>query len=105
LNAVLFEKESWKQSRCTCSTYQKNYICHHIIFLAARYGICTIPLKYQTVKIKAKKKRGRKKKAKSALVVQVESSFQETSSADSSDDDSSSSSDSTDENISKKRKI
>jgi hypothetical protein len=86
--------------------FKKNYICHHIIFLAARYGCCSIPLKYQTVKIKAKKKRGRKKKAKSALEFQVESSVEETSSTDSSDDESySSSGDEQSENMTKKRKI
>ena len=109
MNAVHFDQNSWKQSDCTCSTFQKNYICHHIIFLATRYGCCSIPLKYQTVKIKAKKKRGRKKKAKSALEIQVESSVEEMSSTDSSDDESYSSSSSSDdeqsENITKKRKV
>ena len=90
LNAVKFRKDKWNSSYCTCCTFQKNYVCHHVIFFAVRYNSCSIPLKYQTIKIKSKKKRGRKKKAKNALERQDTSSEESFESSDecSSDSDS-----------------
>ena len=44
-----------------------NYFCYHIIAVAVQESLTTIPNRYQTQEIAAKKKRGRKPKAAPAL--------------------------------------
>ena len=49
---------------------KKYYICKHIIGLAARYKLCSIPLEAKNIPLGQKRKRGRVAKAKKALIVQ-----------------------------------
>ncbi len=53
-----------------CPACLKYYICKHIIGLAARYKLCSIPLEAKNIPLGQKRKRGRVAKAKKALIVQ-----------------------------------
>ncbi|CAF2081601.1 unnamed protein product [Rotaria magnacalcarata] len=66
----LNESENWTKSTCSCPTCLKYYICKHIIGLAARYKLCSIPLEAKNISLGQKRKRGRVAKAKKALIVQ-----------------------------------
>ena len=64
------ESENWINTKCSCPACLKNYICKHIVGLAARYKLCSIPLEAKNIPLGQKRKRGRVAKAKKALIVQ-----------------------------------
>jgi hypothetical protein len=61
---------NWKNSSCSCKSFFKNYICHHIVGLAYRYKLIVIPENAKTVPISKKRPRGRPAKRKPALFYQ-----------------------------------
>ena len=63
-------EKNWKNAKCSCPAYFKNYICKHIIGLAARLKFIVIPNEAKTVPIGEKRKRGRPARAKKALETQ-----------------------------------
>ena len=63
---------SWKEARCSSPTFQKNYIYKHIIGIAARLKLVTIPNLAKNVPIGEKRKRGRPTLARKALEIQPE---------------------------------
>ena len=71
---VVFEGNSdetnWKMAQCSCPSNQKNYICKHIIGIAARLNFVTIPLLAKLVPIDEKRRRGRPALARKALQLQ-----------------------------------
>lgn len=70
LNLVILDRSKWNESKCTCSTFLKNYFCFHIIVVAVNENLLLIADKYKKVQIGIKKKPGRKPQAKKALVKQ-----------------------------------
>ena len=67
LNIVILNRSKWNESKCTCSTFLKNYICFHIIVVSVNENLLLIADKYKKIQIGLKKKPGRKSKAKKAL--------------------------------------
>ena len=67
---IKLDRDNWAKSKCSCSWFQKNYFCYHIIALAVNEKLVEIPLEYKLVVIESKPKRGRKPKAKVGLVRQ-----------------------------------
>jgi hypothetical protein len=61
-NIVSFDPNNYLKRRCTCVYYMKNYICHHIIIIADKKKLVTIPLWANDTELQHKKKRGPKKK-------------------------------------------
>ncbi|CAF1119861.1 unnamed protein product [Brachionus calyciflorus] len=61
---VKFNKENWKLSSCTCSTYLKEFLCKHILIIALSLKLTEIPEKFRDSVIGCKPKPGKKKKAK-----------------------------------------
>ena len=49
------------KSNCNCSSFQKNYICKHILLQAIRFNYVVVPLTAQTVELEDKPKCGRPK--------------------------------------------
>ncbi len=64
------DKGNWRASTCSCPSFLRIYICCHIIGLASRYKLITIPDDAKAVPLGAKRKRGRIAGMKRALVVQ-----------------------------------
>ena len=65
----------WRQSRCNCPFFHKNYICKHIIGLSKQLNIgdmknCVIPATAKQILLGQKRKRGAPTKAKKALLTQ-----------------------------------
>ena len=64
------DKNEWQsKSTCTCSSFQKNYICKHILLQAIRFNYVDVPLTAQTVELEDKPKRGRPKTISKALQI------------------------------------
>ena len=68
---VVLKKKDWCQSRCTCKTFFKEYICEHIVMISLKYGGLVIP---EDVNIGQKPKRGRPAKADKAALVKQKTS-------------------------------
>lgn len=64
---VDFNRNGWKDSKCDCYSFWKNYTCKHIVGIALRNKCCKLPRKALTVKLQKKNSRGRKPKSASAL--------------------------------------
>ncbi|CAF0706525.1 unnamed protein product [Brachionus calyciflorus] len=67
---VSLNRKDWVDSKCTCGHFLKNYICFHLIAVAAQQNIIEITLKYKRVPLSQKKKIGRPPKAKKAYIKQ-----------------------------------
>jgi hypothetical protein len=63
---VQLNRESWTNSKCSCSYFFKNYFCLHIVAIASNEKIIAIPIQFKNLRISRKAKPGRKKKATSA---------------------------------------
>ena len=63
--------ENWREGKCSCPAFQKNYICKHLIGLASRLKLLTIPDVAKNLDIGAKRKRGRPALARKALEYQT----------------------------------
>lgn len=64
------EDEKWRDGRCTCPVFLKNYMCKHLLGVAIRFKYIHPPLEAKNLEIGKKRKRGRPSKAKKALIVQ-----------------------------------
>ena len=63
-------KEEWQsKSNCNCSSFQKNYICKHLLLQAIRLKFVEVPLTAKTVDLEDKPKRGRPKTVSKALKI------------------------------------
>ena len=67
LNIVSLTRDKWANSKCTCCSFLKDYICFHIMAVAVNEKLLFIPDNFKKIEIITKKKRGRKAKAKKAL--------------------------------------
>lgn len=63
-------ENKWLDAQCSCPEFQKEYMCKHVVGIAARFGEITIPEEAKSVPIGAKPTRGRPAKAKKALLTQ-----------------------------------
>ena len=66
-----FNRTNFKLSTCTCPSYFRDYICKHILGVAAITKINPIPNEAKAVCIEQKAPRGRPAKAKKALEYQA----------------------------------
>ena len=57
---------NWKQSKYTCPSFLKNFICKHIVGMAIRLKYCKPAPEAKTVALDAKRRRDRPSKAKAA---------------------------------------
>lgn len=60
--------QDWKQAKCTCPSFLKEYICKHVVGLAIRLKEVSPPLIAKSVPIGQKRKRGRPTLAKKAFI-------------------------------------
>ena len=60
-------REEFRKSSCTCPSYLTNFLCKHIIGIAALQKIVKIPSQAKSVPMGLKPKRGRPTKTKKAL--------------------------------------
>lgn len=69
---IIFDNsETWNQfSTCTCSEFQKKYMCKHILGLAVIRKLTAIPSHIKAIPIGSRVPRGRIPKAKKALMRQ-----------------------------------
>lgn len=70
LYKVEIECSNWRDSKCTCKYFFKEYMCKHIIGLAAKHRLFKLPREANNQKISSKAKRGRPALAKKALFKQ-----------------------------------
>lgn len=63
-------EESWMKSLCSCPSFQKEFMCKHVIGIAVRMGDVTVPEEAKKIEIAGKRKRGRPAKAKKAYIIQ-----------------------------------
>jgi hypothetical protein len=66
----LEESSNWKNSKCNCPAFLKNYICKDVVGMGIRLKQCKPPAAAKSVPIGQKRKRDRPAKAKKALLVQ-----------------------------------
>ena len=64
--AVPNDKKDWRNGRCSCRNFMKEYICKHLVGLAIRLKLVNVPPEARDVAIGSKTKRGRPKKATKA---------------------------------------
>jgi hypothetical protein len=67
---VNLSKENWKDSKCTCKFYLKEYFCAHIIIVASSLTLATIPNHCKNINIGAKKKVGKPSNASKGITRQ-----------------------------------
>jgi hypothetical protein len=68
---IILNSENWELSQCSCPTFNKKYMCKHIIFVALNNERTRIPVKVsKSILLPKKVKPGPKPKAKKALVRQ-----------------------------------
>ena len=60
---------NWKNSKCTCPGFLKNFIYKHIVGMAIRLKYCKPSSEAKTVALGEKRRRDRLSKAKAALLV------------------------------------
>ena len=65
---IYFDETKWENSECNCFKFLKEYKCKHVLGLAIRFKLVSVPNKAKQVKLDKKTSRGRKPKAASALV-------------------------------------
>jgi hypothetical protein len=61
-------KSNWKNAKCNCPTFFKEFICKHVVGMALRLKLCKPPPAAKDVPIGEKRKRGRPKLASKALL-------------------------------------
>jgi len=66
---IEFILDNWTTSTCSCPVYQKQYMCKHLIGIAAIKKLIEIPDKAKDEFLCPKLKRGRPRKVKNALVI------------------------------------
>jgi len=69
LDVVQLNEENWKDSSCSCSTFQKEYLRKHLIGIAALKGLYQFPDNAKTDLIGKRRKPGRPRKVKHALLI------------------------------------
>ena len=65
IKIIKINESDWKNSTCTCSHWQKNFICKHIIAVSVNIDLCEFPA--VDLKIEGNRRRGRPGKAAKAL--------------------------------------
>ena len=60
---IIFNKDDYLQSTCTCRPFLKDYMCKHILGLAIQHRLVTVPPQTLNVPLDQKPRRGRPKKA------------------------------------------
>ena len=68
VHVVVLNNQNWIASTCSCSKWQKQYVCKHVVGVATLKGLYKIPEAARTDPIGRKRKVGRPKKAAKALV-------------------------------------
>lgn len=63
------EGVAWNECSCTCPSFQKRYICKHVLGIAMKLKLLEPPSEAKSVPIGGKRKRGRPKKSSKALIV------------------------------------
>jgi hypothetical protein len=61
--------QAWNNGQCDCPAFKKNFICKHLIGVAARLKILKMPGYAKSATIGKKRKRGRPKQARRALLI------------------------------------
>jgi len=69
LHVVKLDEKEWRNSSCTCTKFQKEYTCKHVIGIAALNKLYKIPDSAKTDLLGSRRKPGRPRKVKHALVV------------------------------------
>lgn len=65
------DTKRWAESgSCTCPSFFKHNMCKHLIGVAIRLGLATVPPTARNLPIGQKRKRGRPQQAKKALIIQ-----------------------------------
>ncbi len=77
IRMIKLNKEEWENSECTCSFWQKNYKCNHVISLATRLRLASFSTVAYSIPLQHKRKKGAPKKMASALVIQPNDDLQE----------------------------
>ena len=70
IRVIKLNREEWENSECTCSHWQKNYKCNHVISLATRLRLASFSTVAYSIPLQHKRKKGAPKKMASALVIQ-----------------------------------
>ena len=65
---VVIEGTDWEHASCTCKSFQKDFICKHVLGIAIRLNVHHVRPEAKNVPIGEKRKRGRPKKCKKALL-------------------------------------
>jgi hypothetical protein len=71
INVVNLSLDNWKESKCSCVWFLKNYLCVHVVAIAVNKNLVQIPMTFKNLPFGVKPKRGRKAKALPALVHQL----------------------------------
>lgn len=64
---VCISQNDWHQSTCSCSHFQKHYICKHILLVCVHLNIVDLPHFANETPLGSKPSRGRKKLVKNCL--------------------------------------
>lgn len=67
---IYLNESDWKQSKCTCPAFYKQYMCEHVVGIALRLKYVTVPVEAKLCEIGTKRKRGRPAKPKETLLRQ-----------------------------------
>jgi hypothetical protein len=105
VNYIQFNEINWKLSVCSCSLWQKNYICRHVIDAAVRKGLATYPTKVINVALERKRQLGRPKESTAALIRQPCEWYNTNANDYENESSSSSETDTISDNPPKRRKI
>ena len=67
IRVVRINTSTWELSECSCSYWQKNFKCNHVIAIAARLNLCNFATIALLLPLERKRKPGRKKATKPCL--------------------------------------
>ena len=70
LRFIKINKDNYKMSECSCSTWCKYYKCKHMIDLCSRLGLITYEDRHKSIPIGANRRRGNPGKTKGSLMHQ-----------------------------------
>jgi hypothetical protein len=62
INLVNLSLDNWKESKCSCVWFLKNYLCVHVVAIAVNKNLVQIPLAFKNLPSGGKPKRGAKRK-------------------------------------------
>jgi len=65
---VIMEADDYQNAACSCPSYQKKFMCKHILGIAIGKKLYAVPPAVKDVPIGEKRKRGRPKKCSKALL-------------------------------------